>query len=308
MRRTCSFLLELLAAIPSVIFGFWAVDFLARRGLAPTYEFFGLKTQSGEGIVAAGLVLAVMILPYITALSYDVCQAVPRSQREGSLSLGATRWQTIWRVVLPYARPGIIAACFLALGRAVGETMAVTMVIGNAQHLDFSLTATGDSIPSIIAKQLHETGPADTSKRAVLIALGLLLLAITLVMNVTARLLVRWASKPRVRPTSRISCRRICRHRPRQWPRGDACPAPRGVQQPRHDRRASLVPVAHSGAALPHPGLHHVHGAGQVTGAFFTSLPNDNPPGLITRYWAAQRSWRWHRHSRFPSDCCRQYS
>ena len=113
-----------------------------------------------------------MILPYITALSFDVCQAVPRSQREGSLSLGATRWQTIWRVVLPYARPGIIAACFLALGRAVGETMAVTMVIGNAQHLDFSLTATGDSIPSIIAKQLHETGPADTSKRAVLIALG----------------------------------------------------------------------------------------------------------------------------------------
>ena len=88
-----------------------------------------------------------MILPYITAVSYDVCQAVPRSQREGSLSLGATRWQTIWRVVLPYARPGIIAACFLALGRAVGETMAVTMVIGNAQYLDFSLTATGDSIP-----------------------------------------------------------------------------------------------------------------------------------------------------------------
>ena len=147
-----------------------------RAGWPRPTTFFGLKNQSGEGIVAAGLVLAVMILPYITALSFDVCQAVPRSQREGSLALGATRWQTIWKVVLPYARPGIIAACFLALGRAVGETMAVTMVIGNAQHLDFSPTATGDSIPSIIAKQLHETGPADADKRAVLIALGLLLL------------------------------------------------------------------------------------------------------------------------------------
>ena len=128
-----------------------------------------------------------MILPYITALSFDVMQAVPRSQREGALALGATRWQTIWRVVLPYARPGIIAACVLALGRAAGETMAVTMVIGNAQHLDFSPAATGDSIPSIIAKQLHETGPADVTKRAVLIALGLLLLVIALAMNVTAR-------------------------------------------------------------------------------------------------------------------------
>jgi phosphate transport system permease protein len=281
VRRTCSFLLELLAAIPSVIFGFWAVDFLARRGLAPTYEFFGLKSQSGEGIVAAGLVLAVMILPYITALSYDVCQAVPRSQREGSLSLGATRWQTIWRVVLPYARPGIIAACFLALGRAIGETMAVTMVIGNAQHLDFSLTATGDSIPSIIAKQLHETGPADTSKRAVLIALGLLLLVITLVMNVTARLLVRWASKPRVRAD-----------KPHLVPEDlPVPPAPNAAQVTRARRRAAFHNRVMTGVLWTCQVLTVVPlflilgyiaymGAGQVTGSFFTSLPNDNPPGL----------------------------
>jgi phosphate transport system permease protein len=281
VRKICSFLLELLAAIPSVIFGFWAVDFLARRGLAPTYSFFGLKSQSGEGIVAAGLVLAVMILPYITALSYDVCQAVPRSQREGSLSLGATRWQTIWRVVLPYARPGIIAASFLALGRAVGETMAVTMVIGNAQHLDLSLTATGDSIPSIIAKQLHETGPADRDKRAVLIALGLFLLFITLVMNVTARLLVRWASKPRARAD-----------KPHLVPDDLAPPpAPAAAQVTRARRRAAfnnrlmtgvlwlcqLLTVVPLFLIL---GYIAYMGAGQVTGAFFTNLPNDNPPGL----------------------------
>jgi phosphate transport system permease protein len=280
VRRTCSFLLELLAAIPSVIFGFWAVDFLARRGLAPTYEFFGLKSQSGEGIVAAGLVLAVMILPYITALSYDVCQAVPRSQREGSLSLGATRWQTIWRVVLPYAKPGIIAACFLALGRAVGETMAVTMVIGNAQHLDFSLTATGDSIPSIIAKQLHETTQADRDKRAVLISLGLFLLIITLVMNVTARLLVRWASKPRARAD-----------KPHDVPDDLPPPPPDAARAARARRRAAFNNRVMTGVLWTCQVLTVVPlflilgyiaymGGGQVNWAFFTNLPNDRTPGL----------------------------
>ncbi len=281
VRRVSSLLLELLAAIPSVIFGFWAVEFLAKRGLAPAYDLFGLKHQSGEGIVAAGLVLAVMILPYITALSYDVCQAVPRSQREGSLALGATRWQTIRNVVLPYARPGIIAACFLALGRAIGETMAVTMVIGNAQHLDFSLTATGDSIPSIIAKQLHETTQGDP-KRAVLIALGLVLLVITLVMNVVARVFIRWASKPRV-PRDRASRR----------------DQPVAVIDSVAD--AAVIQAARKRAARSDRFMTWVlgfcqlftvvplflilgyityQGAGQVTAAFFTNLPNDSPPGL----------------------------
>jgi len=197
LRKLCAFMLEMLAAIPSVVFGFWGVSFLAKRGLAPLFTALEIPNTAGQGILAAGLVLAVMILPYITAVSFDVMQAVPRSQREGALALGSTRWQMIWRVVLPYARPGIMAACFLALGRAIGETMAVTMVISNSPHLDFSIAATGDTIPSVIAKELFE---ASGEKQAALIALGLLLLLITLVMNVTARLLVRWMSKPRIRP------------------------------------------------------------------------------------------------------------
>ncbi len=198
MRTICSFLLELLAAIPSVVYGFWGIEFLARRGTRPFFEWLGMEnTAAGQGILAAGLVLAVMVLPYITAVSYDVCRSVPRSQREGSLALGATRWQTIWRVVLPYARPGIVAACFLALGRAVGETMAVTMVIGNAQELNFSPAGTGDAIPSAIAKILPETAPSDITKRAALISLGLLLLVVTLVTNVSARLIIRWLGSTR---------------------------------------------------------------------------------------------------------------
>lgn len=203
LRRTCSFLLELLAAIPSVVFGFWAKAFLAPGVLflLETLHVPGVQEGGGgQGILSAGLVLAVMILPYITAVSYDVCQAVPRSQREGALAVGATRWQTISQVVLPYARPGIIAGCVLALGRAIGETMAVTMVIGNAEYLSFSPAATGDTIPSIIAKGLHE---ATGDKRAALIALGLLLLAITTLTNATARVMIAWASRPRVRSSSR---------------------------------------------------------------------------------------------------------
>jgi phosphate transport system permease protein len=197
IRKICAFLLELLAAIPSVIYGLWAREFLAKQGLFPLFNSLGLPNiASGQGILAAGIVLAVMILPYITAVSYDVCQAVPRSQREGALALGSTRWQTIWRVVLPYARAGIIAACFLALGRAIGETMAVTMVIGNSSYLDFRLNGTGDTIPSVIAKELFE---ASGEKKAALMALGLLLLGITLVMNVSARIIIRWTSGPRIR-------------------------------------------------------------------------------------------------------------
>ena len=185
VRKICAFLLELLAAIPSVVYGFWGLEFLAKQGLAPMFDAMGLpNVAAGQGILAAGLVLAVMILPYITAVSFDVMQAVPRSQREGALSLGSTRWQTIWRVVLPYARPGILAACFLALGRAIGETMAVTMVIGNSPHFDFRINAIGDTIPSVIAKELFE---ASGVKQSALIALGLLLLIITLIMNVSAR-------------------------------------------------------------------------------------------------------------------------
>jgi phosphate transport system permease protein len=279
VRRTSSFLLELLAAIPSVIFGFWALEFLARRGLGPVYRALGFANQSGESILAAGLVLAVMILPYITALSFDVCQAVPRSQREGSLALGATRWTTIWKVVLPYARPGIIAACFLALGRAVGETMAVTMVIGNSEYLRFGISESGNSIPSLIASQLHE---ASGERRAVLIALGLLLLVVTLAMNVSARLLVRWAAKPRVRRARVVAVTEGAESEALVAPQGQAVAA--RVRAARTERimtfvlwtcqLLTVIPLFLILGYITSKGVEH------VKGTFFTNLPGDNPPGL----------------------------
>ena len=196
VRRTGSFLSELLAAIPSVVFGFWGLKFIAPP-LKAVFTWFGAPdTSSGQGILAAGLVLAIMILPYITAISFDVCRAVPTAQRQGALALGATRWQMIWTVVLPYARPGIVAACFLALGRALGETMAVTMLIGNVRYLNFSLFATGDSIASIIAGQLHE---ANGPHRAALISLGVILFVLTALTNVLGRYLIGSAGRRRGR-------------------------------------------------------------------------------------------------------------
>jgi len=188
VKKVGAFLIELLAAIPSVVYGFWGLFFLAPL-IQKVFEAVGGPNTSGNGIVAAGLILAIMILPYITAIGYDVCQAVPRSQREGSLALGATRWQTIWNVVLPYARPGLLAASFLALGRALGETMAVTMLIGNQAVIDASPFALGDSIASRIANQLNEADTPDW--RSALVTLGLVLFGVTAVFNVGARLLLR---------------------------------------------------------------------------------------------------------------------
>jgi phosphate transport system permease protein len=208
VQKAGAFLIELLAAIPSVVYGFWGLFFLAPavqwafdtlgplwlgvgnavRGLAGAEPLGAVPNTGGSGLLAAGLVLAVMILPYVTAITYDVCRAVPRSQREGSLALGATRWQTIWRVVLPYARPGIMAASFLALGRALGETMAVTMLVGNQAVVELSPFALGDSIASRIANQLNEADTRDF--RAALVALALVLFAVTAAFNVFARLLL----------------------------------------------------------------------------------------------------------------------
>jgi phosphate transport system permease protein len=279
VRRFSSFLLEILAAIPSVVFGFWALEFLARRGLAPIFREFKLANQSGEGILAAGLVLAVMILPYITALSFDVCQAVPRSQREGSLALGATRWSTIWKVVLPYARPGIVAACFLALGRAAGETMAVTLVIGNSQYLRFGVSARGDSIPSLIANQLPE---ADDDRRPVLIAMGLLLLGVTLAMNVMARVFLSWAARPRARRGYVIAVAEG------STTAIEAAPAQQAVDSRRRAARADrfmTLALATCQWLTVIPlflilGYITYKGAGHVRMTFFTNLPDGKPPGL----------------------------
>lgn len=187
LRGVASFFIEMLAAIPSVIYGFWGV-FVLSPLIGQLFSLVGSDNINGRGLLSAGLVLSVMIVPYIAAIAYDVCQAVPRSQREGALALGATRWQTIWNVVLPYARPGILAGAFLALGRALGETMAVTMLIGNRAEISFSLFAQGDSIASKIANQYME---ADSRLfTSVLVELGLLLLVVTVLLNSVARWLL----------------------------------------------------------------------------------------------------------------------
>src|SRR5205085_7872534 len=148
----------------------------------------GGPNQAGTGLLPAGLVLGIMIVPYAAAVSFDVIRAVPRSQREAALALGATRWQMIWSVVLPYARPGIIGGCFLALGRALGETMAVTMLIGNRRELSLSPFAPGYSIPSVIANELLE---ADYELyESALVELGLVLLLVSIAVNSLARLMI----------------------------------------------------------------------------------------------------------------------
>jgi phosphate transport system permease protein len=187
IRRAGSFLIELLAAIPSVVYGFWAMLFLAPL----TRDFFLIMgapaNVSGKSMFTAGLILSIMILPYITAITFEACRAVPLSQRQGSLALGASRWQTIWNVALPFARPGIVGGCFLALGRALGETMAVIMVIGNTAQIDPAPYALGATIPSQIALGLNELGGI---RRAALVELGAMLLLVTIIVNCVARAMI----------------------------------------------------------------------------------------------------------------------
>jgi phosphate transport system permease protein len=187
LRKTGAFLVEMLAAVPSVVYGMWGLFVLAPL-VKEWFDRLGAPPTTGTGILTASLILSVMIVPYIAAVSFDVCQAVPRSQREGSLALGATRWQTIWSVVLPYARSGILGACFLALGRALGETMAVTLLIGGREQIQWSLFAQGDSIASRLATELNQASPG--LWRSTLIELALVLVVVTIVVNALARLLI----------------------------------------------------------------------------------------------------------------------
>ena len=191
------FLIELLAAIPSVVFGLWGVFVLAPflRGTVEAWisstlgfiPFLGGPTF-GIGLFTAGVILAIMILPTIVSIAREVIRSVPGSQREAMLALGATRWEVITKAVLPYARSGIVGAVILGLGRALGETMAVTMVIGNGQAIPTHLFDQAQTIASKIATTFNEaTVGIQTSS---LIALGLILLVITIGLNVVARLLV----------------------------------------------------------------------------------------------------------------------
>jgi phosphate transport system permease protein len=192
-----TFLIDLLAAVPSVIYGLLGVFVLVplmrtqiqpalKRVLGFTPLFQG--PAYGIGLLTAGLVLAVMIVPFIISVSREVLLAVPGDQREAALALGATRWEATWKAVVPYARTGIMGSVFLALARALGETMAVTMVIGNNPRIAASLFAPGYSIASVLANEFSEaTGNLYLSA---LIELGLVLFLLTFVLNGLARLLI----------------------------------------------------------------------------------------------------------------------
>ena len=193
LRRSGSFFVEMLAAIPSVVYGFWGLAVLT-PALERMISSLGGPNQAGTGLLPAGLVLGIMIIPYAAAVSFDVIRAVPRSQREAALALGATRWQMIWSVVLPYARPGIIGGCFLALGRALGETMAVTMLIGNRPDINFSLFGKANSIPSVIANEFTEA-TYDLYLSA-LVELGLVLLLVSVGFSALGRILIFRMSRP----------------------------------------------------------------------------------------------------------------
>ncbi len=197
MRKPCSFLIEMLAAIPSVIIGLWGlyvmVPFIrnpieiwlgSNLGFLPLFE----GPPFGVGFLSAGIILSIMVIPIITAVSREVIAAVPLTQREAMLALGATRWEMITRAVLPYCRSGLVGGVILGLGRALGETMAVTMVIGNAYVLSPSLFSPGATIASKVASEFNEA--SGDLYIGSLIELALVLFAITLLVNIIARLLV----------------------------------------------------------------------------------------------------------------------
>ena len=191
------FFIDLLAAVPSVIYGLLGVfivvplmrDYL-QPALKNTLGFLPIfqGPAYGIGFLTAGIVLAIMVIPYIISVSREVLLSVPRDQREAALSLGSTRWEATWKVVVPFARGGIMGSIFLALARALGETMAVTMVIGNNPIVSASLFSPGYSIAAVIANELTEA-TSDLHYQS-LIELGLVLFILTFVLNGLARLLI----------------------------------------------------------------------------------------------------------------------
>jgi phosphate transport system permease protein len=192
-----TFLIDLLAAVPSVIYGLLGVFILVpimRTTIEPalkhTLGFLPLfqGPAYGIGFLTAGLVLSVMIVPFIISISREVLLAVPNDQREASLALGATRWEATWKAVVPYARTGIMGSIFLAMARALGETMAVTMVVGNNPRIAASLLGPGYSIASVLANEFSEA--TGTLYLSALIELGLVLFLMTFVINGLARLLI----------------------------------------------------------------------------------------------------------------------
>jgi len=195
-RFIVSFLVELLAAIPSVIYGLWGIfslaPFLRDSVYGHLQTFLGLLPPfqgpiHGSGVLTAGIILAIMIIPTVSAVAREVFAAVPSSQREAAVALGATRWEVAC-VVMSYARSGIIGAVILGLGRAVGETMAVTMVIGNKFHIPSSLFDAGYTLAAIIANEFTEA--TEDLYLSALIEVGLVLFFLAMVINILARFIV----------------------------------------------------------------------------------------------------------------------
>ncbi len=208
VRQPIGFLVDLLAAIPSVVYGLWGIFVLIpilRDPVAPFLtETLGLGRTPlfsgpnyGYSMFAAGVILAIMILPFIAAVTREVLMAVPRSQRDAALALGATRWEMIRDAVLPYARSGIIGGIILGLGRALGETMAVTMLIGNRPEISASLLAPGYTMASLIANEFTEA--TSDAHLSALMAVGAVLFGVTLIVNAIARWLVWRVTKGGVR-------------------------------------------------------------------------------------------------------------
>ena len=203
LRQPLGWMVELLAAIPSVVYGLWGIFVFLPIIVVPVGNFLGLTLgqipllsiffkgpipASGSSRLAAGLILSIMITPTIAAVTRDVFMAIPQSQREASLALGATRWETISQVLLPYGLSGILGAVILGFGRALGETMAVTMVIGNSIEGSLSLLRPGYTMSSVIANEFAEA--VNILHSQALIYVGLILFVITLLLNMVARFLV----------------------------------------------------------------------------------------------------------------------
>ncbi len=203
LRMPLNWMIELLAAIPSVVYGLWGLFVFLPKVVVPVGEglaatlgqvpilkvfFTGPIPQSGASRLAAAMILTIMIIPTITAITRDVLLAIPNSQREAAMGLGSTRWEMIWQILLPYGLSGILGAVILGLGRAIGETMAVTMVIGNSLEASGSLLKPGYTMSSLLANEFSEA--ASTLHTSAMIEIGLTLFVITLVLNFIARFLV----------------------------------------------------------------------------------------------------------------------
>ncbi len=202
VKITLAFVVELIAAIPSVIIGLWGIFVFIpvivpiEKWLGSTLAFiplFNTQDPAGNNMLTAGIILAIMILPSMAAISRDVLMVIPKELRSSSMALGGTRWETVFRVLLPAGFSGMVSAAMLSLGRALGETMAVTMVIGNSAQISSSLLNPAYTIPAILANEFAEAEPG--LHIGALSYLGLILFALTLAVNIGAVVLVKWVGK-----------------------------------------------------------------------------------------------------------------